>query len=533
MSKLSSVLRDHGVGAVSGNSNAPYFGTGADGDLTITAPTLTVAMTTAPIGGNVNNLYDNDRATIFKTNATNTARPTVISVDLGSVRWIRNMWFSGWTDPNFSISFSERYAVRTSVDGINWSIPKDGFTPVDGGTNQLPVYPSSVREFVAVFAPVQARYVALVFNVESYSSRPHWINSFRIGSAHIISVPTEDVTTVVKNYENLSIGADCVLTVDKRCRGLIVYARGNINIAGTVDISGKAAYIDTANLPQITFPVAMRHVMQFDPANNKVIVIPNGGAGGTGGNGGTTLSGRLGGRGGFGGTGTWYGGGAGGGGGGGSADSDSGSILGGLGGKGSAGGGAGGAAVTYNTFKAGNLGQPGAGASGAVACGSNGLGNWQATSGAGGNSHSGGGGGGGGGASNGNGNSTPIAQAGGPGGNYGGGAIILICRGNISIGATGTILANAVGSAGKGGDGKSLGGSVHDVSGGGGGGGAGGGTVTLIHKGTYSNSGSIQVNATSGAAGGAGFYNSAPAVPAGAGAAGTIGSINVYDLNLL
>lgn len=533
MSKLTSVLRDHGVGAISGSSNAPYFGTGADGDLIITAPTLTAAMTSAPIGGDVNALYDGTESTIFKTNNTNAPTPTLIQVDLGSVQWVCNLWFSGWSAPSTS-SDGTFYAVQTSVDGTNWIMRKSGFDASSGGNNGLPTHPATPKELVAKFMPVQARYVALIWNSTNYSSRSHWINQLRIGSGRIINVPIEDVTTVVKSYENLSVGSDCTLTVDKRCRGLIMYARGNIDIAGTLDISGKAAYVDTTTLPQIMLPIEVRRAMQFDPLKNKIVAVPKGGSGGTGGDAGWLKAIGDGGSGGSGGLGTWYGGGVGGGGGGGSALIGDGIVsVGGNGGVGSSGpGGSGGTSVVSvnSAGISGKSGGIGAGGSGSAAA-STGSPTNTAQSGAGGSGINGGGGGGGGGAVCAL--SSPATATGGSGangGNYGGGALIMVCRGNFNLQSTGSILAYAVGAAGAGGAKGAVG--FNSASGGGGGGGAGGGTVTIIHKGTYSNLGRIAVNGTAGAPGGTG--SSSYAGSGGqAGASGGIGSIAIHNLDTL
>ncbi len=533
MSKLTSVLRDHGVGAISGSSNAPYFGTGADGDLIITAPTLTAAKTSAPIGGDVTTLYDGDDNTAFLTNTINSPTPIVIQVDLGTTQWVCNAWFSGWTWSTGAdhVVNAGQYAIKTSTDGVNWDMRKAGFENVDGGNDLLlPARVLPPKEYVAKFLPVQARYVAFVYNVTGYNSKAHIINSFRIGSGRFISVPIEDVTTVVKNYENLSIGTDCTLTVDKRCRGLIVYARGNISIAGTIEMSGKAAYVDTTNLPQIILPVAMRRVMQFDPLNNKMIAIPKGGPGGTGGNGGTA-GGGLGGWGCFGGAGTHYGGGVGGGGGGGGARYQNNYAMGGAGGIGSSGpGGLGGASITASTTSKvnGNPGGIGAGGSGGA---SRYSGAGWATGGAGGSGINGGGGGGAGGASSGIDGPYMGSLAGTNGENRGGGALIVVCRGDFNLQATGSILANAVGLAGKGSDGNGKGTGGVGGGGGGGGGGAGGGTVTIIYKGTYNNTGSIQVNGTLGALGG--LPNTSSDGAGQTGISGGIGSVAVYNLNTL
>ena len=103
--------------------------------------------------------------------------------------------------------------------------------------------------------------------------------------------------------------------------------------------------------------------------------------------------------------------------------------------------------------------------------------------------------------------------SGGGAGNYGGGVVLLYVGGNLLI--DGRILCNGL-----------SGGSAGDTVGttksgdGGAGGGAGGGAIYILHRGSYTNTGSLQVNG--GAAGAAGTVGTA-------GTAGGIGSITVIQ----
>lgn len=113
------------------------------------------------------------------------------------------------------------------------------------------------------------------------------------------------------------------------------------------------------------------------------------------------------------------------------------------------------------------------------------------------------GGGGGGGAGNPGGNagtSYGTGQSGQAGGLGGGGTILLIVKGNLTIGAAGVISAD-------GGNGGSAGNGVVGAAcgAGGAGGGAGGGSIVIAYVGTLSNSGTIQANGGAGGGyGGAG-----------------------------
>jgi len=104
-------------------------------------------------------------------------------------------------------------------------------------------------------------------------------------------------------------------------------------------------------------------------------------------------------------------------------------------------------------------------------------------------------------------------------GQYSGGFILIICKGNFSN--TGIIKANG----GNGGNGSAAVGG--NTGGGGAGGGAGGGVIEVLYKGTYSNTGTIQVN---GGAGGTGGALNGTGEAGGSGTSGSVGIISIQQL---
>jgi hypothetical protein len=170
---------------------------------------------------------------------------------------------------------------------------------------------------------------------------------------------------------------------------------------------------------------------------------------------------------------------------------------------------------SFGGFGANNLGQEGYG--GAGSSGESSGAGTAATGGDGGASNGGGGGGGG----NAFSNSTPVTAIAGTDGQFAGGFILIICRGNFI--STGTILTNG-GNGGNGGYAAASGGSR---SGGGGGGGSGGGVIAIYHKGTYSNTGTIQANGGTGGAGGNGAGGGAAG---GSGTSGSVGTIHIQQI---
>ncbi|TCP57785.1 F5/8 type C domain-containing protein [Tumebacillus sp. BK434] len=515
MSKLTGVLREHGVNTLTGASVAPYFGTGADGDLVVDVNPVPIApaQITTAYGGAVANLVDGDSATYFQTTNVPATNGVVFQIDFGQSVYIDVFNLKKLTTGSNVIGV-ETAKLQYSNNGTSWTV---------FGNNVVNNTSATVEKDYALTAqPVSARYWRLVHTYDV--GRTYKIAEISAQMRYTyLPVQNQDETTLVMNYRSITINKDAVLAPDKRCRGILLYSQGDVTLDGVIDVSGKAAFVNPETTLQMILPLAVKKIMQFDPSGNKFIVIPKGGYGGAGGNGGgyapTT------GRGGAGGFGTWYGGGVGGGGGGGRGFEY---VTykwgyGGNGGEGSSGPGSASTRFVQGVgpvFLQGNNGGIGAGGSGGLVIGNTGV---IANSGNGGSSLQGGGGGGGGGL--GTYYNSTSAGDGGIGRNLGGGALILVARGSITISSTGVIDANATGSAGVGGVGVAYGDSNNDGGGGGGGGGAGGGTVTIIHKGTFSNLGTITVNGSAGGVGGVGAPNGQN------GSAGGIGSIAVYNLN--
>ena len=281
-----------------------------------------------------------------------------------------------------------------------------------------------------------------------------------------VAVPHQSI--VEKQYKSLIINAGAILKCASWNAGLILRVQGDCTIHGTIDQSGMAPKTN----PQNNYPY---------PAQ---LVCGDGGNGATathGGYGGTAMLKRA------------YGGGYGAGGAGGDAAS-----------KNNGGGGWGGDSTSCtidvaDIFKGGASGNP-IGYTGAYG-GGGGAGNGVLD---------GGDGGTGGGSNGGDGiNSSQNSSTGGGGGgagNYGGGVILLFVGGNLLI--DGNIKCNGLNGGNGGTAGTSAYGTGHDGSGGGGG---GGGAIYILHRGSYTNTGLMQVNGgqagtgqTTGTAGGIG-----------------------------
>jgi uncharacterized delta-60 repeat protein len=306
-----------------------------------------------------------------------------------------------------------------------------------------------------------------------------------ITSGNVSLASVQDGDVVVKQYTNLTINAGHTLTTQTRCRGLVIYVNGDCTINGTLSMTARGAIANPTLADSI--PATGIRLARFKYGSNETLSasdLGGTGAGGVGsqwrtaeagqlgiaGNGRIYTIAREGGAGGGanhsndwwnsvpGGTGGTHASGSGGGGGG--------NAAGGWSGAGSAGtcysGGAGGGAVRTNGYatSAGHAAPYG---------GAGGYGNW----------------------------TSPHDQAGGGAGNNGGsgiqpgqngtgGLLVLLVKGNLTIGSTGQVVSRG-----------SNGGSAYQS-----GGGSGGGRILILHAGTYS--AAVAPSAAGGSGGGGG-----------------------------
>lgn len=332
---------------------------------------------------------------------------------------------------------------------------------------------------------------------------------------------------VIRNYTSFTLNIGHSLTVTQPCSGLIIYCTGDVTINGTIsmsNLSGRRSYPTvflSKDVPKFYYLSHLLSALYF-----------YGGPGGNGGNGGiytwsgmnyitgagyATGEGRIG-----------NGGGGGGGGAGGIFNH---STM-----RYETGGGGG----DYNYCFDG-IGQYGtnrveiinnvamiSGVNGATGDGGGGAGGSSSTSytvlsGGGGRAQGGGGGGGGGAYQT---SSTAPNINDGVDGDYGGGFVCIIARGNVTIGSGGKIEANG-GNGGAGGNGSATGTYAH-AGGAGGGGGSGGGVILIRFGSTFTNSGTLQVNA--GIGGAAGIKSGTYGLNGESGSSGTAGTISAVKV---
>lgn len=310
----------------------------------------------------------------------------------------------------------------------------------------------------------------------------------KAGETVTLEVPVPHQSVIEKNYASITIEAGGTLTTADYNAGLVLRCQGNCTIHGTIDQSGKAPKTN----PDSTY--------QYP----EELACGDGGAGGNG-RGFTNTAVPMPGR--------PYGGGYGAGGMGGSFvtyDDDDGNwrnVKSGEGGSTNA--------ITLDTvnmFVGGAGGNPaGPGTNGG------GGGGWPNLGGDGGS-----GPGGAGESGTGSGSSSNYGTGGGGAGNIGGGVLLLYVGGNVSI--DGNILCNGL-VGGNGGGAKSSTGINKCACGGAGGGGGGGGSIYIVHNGTQTVTGNLNVNG--GVGGSAGPSDGTTLWYSTAGDAGAIGTTTI------
>lgn len=300
---------------------------------------------------------------------------------------------------------------------------------------------------------------------------------------------TEDTGMIIKNFESLIISQGVTVSAGNRNCGMIVRVKGDCIIAGSlVNKMAPKTILDSDGVDFSAYPISMLNG-----------TAGNGGAGGAGGGsvaGGAGMMGRV------------YGGGWSGGGGGGKGYKTAGAT--------------GGSVASITTADTGVLFAGGAGATTYTVAGTAGTNGGGGGGGFGNNSSAPGGDGGSSVGSNGNAVSNGTAGSGGGAGNYGGGVIILLVGGKLTI--TGTMDCSG-GAGGAGGANPGVSSPVFGGGAGGGAGGGGGGRIFICHKGDFSNTGTLNVNG--GTAGSGGVVTDSYSVAGSTGTAGTIGTTAV------
>lgn len=333
---------------------------------------------------------------------------------------------------------------------------------------------------------------------------------------------TTDGDAVVKQYSSITIDAGDTVTVQNRCKGLILYCQGDCTINGTLTMTAKGAGpgapaspvpsnglrwawkkdgasdgpFSSPDLPLAALGSAASAITNPGALSEPEVVAvqskKTGGAGNTSNTGGDP---------------PWP------------ASSNR------VGGTTPNGTGGGGAGIGYNPGGTGGTGNCWGGGGGGGGAGAGGHGqsgtNGNVTAGGnGGSGPEGGRVGGGGGAGAPPGPGGPDGDGSGANGAAGvGGLICLFVGGNLTVGPAGVISSHgsAGGNAGPPGGGSNCGGGA----------GSGGGRIIIVYTGTYTNNGTVACNGGAGGGGGPNPGGAPDPYTSGAGGAGSVTSVQV------
>lgn len=496
---MSGLLKEHGLIGGGGGQLKESFGDGSDGILNLTNIQPIV---TAPNGGDINTLFDEDPTTYFTTNS-------VINDDV-----ILDMVFDEPFTPTFIFSnlrwtgTSGNILIRSSDDGISYT------TRTSMGIN-------NINKDTVEISPGNA--IAKYWRLTTASSVGviTYIGNLSIKRRHFLVAKAGDKSNSmhVEQCNSIYIGENCMVTTSFTRLGYILFSQGDVIIDGEL-------FLERAHPSRVELPLlSLGKTYEDRLALTKQIQDLVGGGGGNGGYGGGVSGGSRAG--------------------GGEANVPR-ALAGGYG------GGGGGGCIT-TTLSAGNGGSidlaypdrawgtwtpginksayhssnhfviiPGIYGSGGVGGTSGASGTNYALSGYGAPCAGGGGGGSGAAYASSTAQTSPNAGSGG----YSAPLILIIAKGNIIING---VIKSVAGVGGRGGNAKA---DVSNTitSGGGGGGGTGGGVVALLYRGGYTNNGIIDVSGGAGGSGGNKYGSDARSEAGGSGTSGSIGTIHIQKI---
>ena len=230
-----------------------FFGDGSDG----TIPNLN-AITTAPNGGTVANLWDMNAGTVFTTGTLSSASDQVVlSIDFGSPQYMPSSAlriFSLW---QASISVGTRnIAVEKSDDGVVWSdvVSTATITTTVGEKGLIAGSPITSR-FVRVVLKAGGSNCTLSCQGATINSSPSTGDTQTNLIFRILEPSTLNGAAVVKQYTSYTLQVGYEHTVQNPCQGLVIYSQGDITVNGIIDMSQKAGLAPNGNaIPMLIAP---------------------------------------------------------------------------------------------------------------------------------------------------------------------------------------------------------------------------------------------------------------------------------------
>jgi len=222
-----------------------FFGDGSDG----TIPVLS-AITTAPNGGTVANLWDMNAGTVFTTGSLTSASDCVVfQIDFGNPAYF-NASFILYIAA-ISTGASRLIRVETSDDNVTWTLTHGGGSISTSPTHTAfdPTVPLSRRYLrVKLLAGGSScTFSCVAATINNGGSTIPW---------NIVFPSTLNGAAVIKQYSSLTLPVGYSMTVSNPCQGLIIYCQGEAVINGTIDMSQKAGLAPNGNI--IPMPITKK-----------------------------------------------------------------------------------------------------------------------------------------------------------------------------------------------------------------------------------------------------------------------------------
>ena len=229
-----------------------FFGDGSDG----TIPVLS-AITTAPNGGTVANLWDMNAGTVFTTNALTTADQVLFSIDCGTPIiipstsyqfWLQQAAISAGANRTVQVQYSDDNTVWTSSGASGLMLAT---TPASGATSSTTSGPHRHWRLVLLAGGSACTFTCQGVIFSAISTDTQTTKAWNIVFPSALNGPA-----VVKQFSSLTLPVGYSMTVENPCQGLIIYCQGEAVINGTVDMSQKAGLAPNGNI--IPMPITKK-----------------------------------------------------------------------------------------------------------------------------------------------------------------------------------------------------------------------------------------------------------------------------------
>lgn len=220
-----------------------FFGDGSDG----TIPNLN-AVTTAPNGGTVANLWDMNAGTVFTTGVLSAASDQVVfSIDFGSPQLFLGTFNNIFYNGVISTGTTRNLVCQFSDDNVIWTDGSTGTvttTPADRYTTMNSTSPHRYMRILLKAGGSSCTFSCngVTLNYLATMGDTQTTKVFRI-----LVPSTLNGAAIVKQYTDFNLPLGYEITTQNPNQGLIIYSQADITNAGIIDMSQKAGLAPNGN----------------------------------------------------------------------------------------------------------------------------------------------------------------------------------------------------------------------------------------------------------------------------------------------